>query len=125
MPTLAPMDILATGLLRGTTSVLETIPLAVTPRMLAIGEPNIVFLIGNFISLKIIYVMSCFVYLLYASMYLSFLFVSFYSPLRLLWLHIGRYKLILAWILIVMLIVALLLTIARSSGRTRSAPFRR
>jgi hypothetical protein len=124
MPTLAPMDILATGLLRGTTSVLETIPLAVTPRMLAIGEPNIVFLIGNFISLKIIYVMSCFVYLLYTSMYLSFLFVSFYSPLRLPWLHIGRYKLILAWILIVMLIVALLLTIARSGGRTRSAPFR-
>lgn len=64
MPTLAAMDILATGLvLRGTTSVSETIPLAVT-RKLPIGEPDMSF----FLSLKVIYIISCFVYLLYAYM---------------------------------------------------------
>jgi len=54
MPTLAPMDILATGLLlRGTTSVSETIPLAVTPRKLAIGESDIFFARQLRLSLKL------------------------------------------------------------------------
>jgi hypothetical protein len=64
--------------------VSETIPLAVTPRKLAIGEPNIFFLLSNTASLKIIYIscLALYIFYVFTCSFLACLF-PFAAPLAL------------------------------------------